>query len=236
MSVIALVNTSGNVGKSTLAKHCLAPTAKRQPAQIIAVETINMDDNGDQPRFQGQEVRNIFREALGAAIDSDVILDIGSSNLAQFLIAARNFGGVVVSEVALWVIPFLNDRKVKEDTKFTLQLLRDIKVATKKMVVVANRYEESAASRKDLEDAIADFDVAYIEYPVDENEIYSRVRKTETIKEIAEDATDYAKVRASLGRGPEWFAAYERQMDIELAKTADANLREVGREIWKRAK
>ncbi len=44
---IAVMNFSGNVGKSTIAQHLLLP--RMADAELITVESINSDDSGQEP-------------------------------------------------------------------------------------------------------------------------------------------------------------------------------------------
>ena len=51
---IAVINFSGNVGKSTISKHLLVP--RLEDAVLLAVETINADEGADLT-VNGQHVR-----------------------------------------------------------------------------------------------------------------------------------------------------------------------------------
>ena len=76
---IALINLSGNVGKSTLAVHLFA--AMRPGAKIISVESVNSSDADTIQGIEVEEIeassfREIFRELMMA--EGDVILDVGA--------------------------------------------------------------------------------------------------------------------------------------------------------------
>jgi hypothetical protein len=83
---IALINLSGNVGKSTLAVHLFA--AMRPGAKIISVESVNSSDADTIQGIEVEEIeassfREIFRELMMA--EGDVILDVGASNVTRFM-------------------------------------------------------------------------------------------------------------------------------------------------------
>lgn len=84
---LAVLNFSGDVGKSTMARHSLAPRIPH--CEVIAVESINADD------AQGKAVRGRqlaeLREFLQTA--SHVMVDIGASNVEKLLLLMRHHQG-----------------------------------------------------------------------------------------------------------------------------------------------
>src|SRR6478609_8135852 len=72
---IAVINFSGNVGKTTIARHLLLP---RIPgAELIAIESINADENHDGQSLRGRQFGEL--QEYMQTVDS-VIVDIGASN------------------------------------------------------------------------------------------------------------------------------------------------------------
>ncbi|MCM5637725.1 hypothetical protein NEH63_08885, partial [Xanthomonas hortorum pv. pelargonii] len=69
---IAVINFSGNTGKSTVSKHLLYPRLK--DAEYIAVESINADE-GEGESVRGKQFGALQEQLL--VIDSAVI-DVGS--------------------------------------------------------------------------------------------------------------------------------------------------------------
>jgi hypothetical protein len=74
---IAVINFSGNVGKTTIANYLLAP---RMNAKLFTVETINYDESFDDSglRFKGKSFIDLQEELL---YHDSAIVDIGSSNV-----------------------------------------------------------------------------------------------------------------------------------------------------------
>lgn len=99
---IAIVNLGGNQGKTTLAVNLFSP---RMPeAKILAVETINAAGNDlgvDVEKMRGDQFSRIYAEL--AATD-DLILDVGASNIEDFLLGLETFEDGH-DEVDLFVIP-----------------------------------------------------------------------------------------------------------------------------------
>ena len=75
---IAVVNFSGNVGKSTIAKNLLKP--RINDAEIISVETINSAEVDGQ-QMKGSQFRQLSEQLL---LTDSAIIDVGSSNIDGF--------------------------------------------------------------------------------------------------------------------------------------------------------
>nr|WP_014343781.1 hypothetical protein [Aliivibrio fischeri]AEY78179.1 hypothetical protein [Aliivibrio fischeri] len=76
---IAVINFSGNVGKSVISQHLLQP--RMNDAKIIAVESINSDGTNNET-IKGKEFADIM-ESISEM--DDVIVDIGASNVEDFM-------------------------------------------------------------------------------------------------------------------------------------------------------
>jgi len=76
---VAVINFSGNVGKTTIARHLLAP--RIPDADFIAVESINADEGQERP-VRGKQFGEL-QEYL-QTVDNAVV-DIGASNVEDLL-------------------------------------------------------------------------------------------------------------------------------------------------------
>ncbi len=86
---IAVLNNSGNVGKSTICQTLLKP--RLENSEIIRVETINSDGTSDE-KVSARE----FDEILKRIDDAEcTIIDVGSSNIEQFMVQMLEFKGVM---------------------------------------------------------------------------------------------------------------------------------------------
>lgn len=188
---IAIINLSGNVGKSTIAKHLLGP---RMPeASVFSVESINADEGGADDTVTGKQFGQLQETIL--TLD-DAIVDIGSSNVEDFVrLMARYHGSH--EDFDIYLIPVVGSGKEMRDTIRTIQLLRTMGVEAGKLKVVFNRLEPG----EDIEDvfgalfAFADSDkklklnpAAAIEF----SPIYQRLQGTgTTIDAVVADETDW---------------------------------------------
>lgn len=135
---IAVINFSGNVGKSTVARHLLAPRLKN--AQVIAVESINSDGSQDEA-IRGKQFGELL-EAL-AMID-DAVVDIGASNVEDFINLMKQYRGSH-EDFDFYVVPTVSKNKQQRDTVSTIEALAAIGIPGRKIRLVFNMVEMSEA-------------------------------------------------------------------------------------------
>lgn len=128
---IAVINFSGNVGKSTISKHLLVP--RLEDAVLLAVETINADEGADLT-VNGQQ----FGDVQTALLTADgAVLDIGASNVEAVMAMMAQYKGSH-EDFDLFVVPVTKDGKQMRDTMGTISTLVDMGVAADKIAVVMN--------------------------------------------------------------------------------------------------
>ena len=237
---IALINLSGNVGKSTLAVHLFA--AMRPGAKIISVESVKSSDADTIQGIEVEEIeassfREIFRELMMA--EGDVILDVGASNVTRFMAEMKKFKSAV-HEIDLIVVPVVPQEKQQRDTISTLEWLAERGFDPKRIRVVFNQFANDGVSLVDAYSQIYGYlestgnRAAYKpEAVVVSNELYDRVKGSgKTIRELAEDKTDWRAKRTEARAAGDLSGmeeAVDGQMNKDLAQTAQENLAEV----WK---
>ena len=187
---IAIINFSGNVGKTTIARHLLAPRIKG--AELISIESINADEaEGDAMR--GKDFAKLQQYMQ---ITDNLVVDIGASNVEDLLNLMHKFKGSH-EDFDFYVIPVPGDSKQQENTAKTAEKLVAMGVPAGKIRIVLNRVD-------DVEKALQQFDllarflqvkaVATINpaRALSENEIYQRVKHDgRSISDLAKDKTDY---------------------------------------------
>ena len=108
---IAVINFSGNVGKSTIARNLLAP--RIPDAEVFAVETINSDGTEDET-MKGKEFGDLL-EAL-QLMDSAVV-DLGASNI-EAVMTVETKGISLANAVASYLnVPAVTARKRSKVTE-----------------------------------------------------------------------------------------------------------------------
>lgn len=132
---IAVLSFSGNVGKSTVARHVLKP--RMNDCDIIAVETINADEHDEAGRVKGREFGNVL-EAM--AMLDDVVVDIGASNIEALILQMKQYRGSH-EDFDFFVIPTTPAKKQQRDTISTIDALAELGVPAKKIRLLFNMVE-----------------------------------------------------------------------------------------------
>lgn len=225
---VAVINFSGNVGKTTVAKQLLAP---RMQAPEFVVESINAgagDDAGVAERVRGRDFGSL-QEAL-MLLDSAVV-DVGASNVEDFIKLMAQFEGSH-EEFDYYVVPAVSERKQQVDTVNTIRTLASLGVAPGKIRLLLNKVDFGDANALGERFSIlAGFHATQPCFRLNpravifHNEVYERLRGlNRSVAEAAADTTDYrARLR---GEGDEGLRAEALGMISvqRLARWAHRNL------------
>ena len=213
---VAVINFSGNVGKTTVARHLLAP--RIAGAKVIAIESINADD-GQTDALRGRQFGEL-QEYLQTV--DNVVVDIGASNVEDLLGLMRKYRGSH-EDFDYFVIPTVPALKQQQDTTATLAELIRIGIPAAKLRVVFNQVEDDVKISETF-DAL----LAFIEENppahastlcrLGANEIYERVKGTGAgLAELANDKTDYKALIAQARNTPEKVAWAQKLATRRLA-------------------
>lgn len=235
MTKVAVLNYSGNVGKTTISAHLLQP---RMPgAQVFSIESINMG-----AETEGVDVETMKGKKFGELVDQlmlldDAIVDVGASNVEDFLALMQRYAGSH-EEFDFFVVPVVKEKKVQADTVNTIQSLAGIGVDRKRIRLVFNKVEPDDV----LEDEFGGLfglatqksftlNPAAVVYT---NEVFERLKGVgKALGDVAADPTDYrALVRTAAD--PESRALAIRMVALKrLAVTANLNLDDAYRAMFK---
>ncbi|ECI2791926.1 transcriptional regulator [Salmonella enterica subsp. enterica serovar Give] len=131
----AILNNSGNVGKSTICQAMLKP--RLEGAEIIKVETINSDGTNDN-KLSAKE----FDEVLKRIDDSDcTLIDVGASNIEQFMIQMLEFQGSH-ELIDFFIVPVTPQDKQQRDSIATINNLLDMGIEEERIKVIFNMAEK----------------------------------------------------------------------------------------------
>ncbi len=192
---IAVINFSGNVGKSTVAKHLLMP--RMNGAELIAIETINADEGADET-VKGKHFGQLQEQLLAV---EDAVVDIGASNVEDVMKLMAQYRGSH-EDFDIFVIPAVKEGKQVKDTIATIEALRAMGVPARKIRVVFNKLEADETVEEAFYPLFAyhQDSRAFTLEPaavIHFSELYQRLRMHKTtIGELVADMTDYkAKIR-----------------------------------------
>lgn len=187
---IAVINFSGNVGKSTVARHLLLP---RIPgAELIAIESLNADE------AQGQALRGRQYGELQEYLQtvSSVVVDIGASNVEELLGQMQRYRGSH-EDFDGFVVPTVSALKQQQDTIATLIELGRIGVPASRLKLVFNMVEDGVSVAQAFAPLLAFVQQrpvarANLGCRLGVNEIYGRIKGSKAdLQTLANDATDY---------------------------------------------
>ena len=191
---IAVMNFSGNVGKTTISAHLLKP---RMPdARIYSVESINSGADAS-----GVEVEKLRGKKFGSMIDAimlldDAIIDVGASNVEDFMKMMQQYDGSH-EEIDIFIVPTVKEKKVQEDTVNTIRALRAIGVPSSKIRVVFNKLDidENPSDEFPGIYGLAAGEKACVvsdDATIRTNEVFERMKALgKSLGDLVNDSTDY---------------------------------------------
>lgn len=187
---IAVINFSGNVGKSTVARHLLSPRLSN--AQLIAVESINSDGSDDEA-IRGKQFGQL-QEAL--ALMDDAVVDIGASNVEDFINLMTQYKGSH-EDFDYFVVPTVSKAKQQRDTISTIEALCEIGIPAKKIRLVFNMVEMDEQPEQ-VFSGLFDYHSSTKQFTlkpdavIHVNDIYGKLKGTqESISDVLADPTDF---------------------------------------------
>ncbi len=144
---VAVLNFSGNVGKTTVAAHLLKP--RMADAPIFSVESLNIDassDGIDVEKLRGSRYKELTDQLMN--LDS-AIIDVGASNVEEFLKLMQRYSSSH-EEFDYFVIPVVKDRKQQLDTINTIRALSQLGIPRTKIRLVFNKVDTNDSVEEDF--------------------------------------------------------------------------------------
>lgn len=192
---IAVINYSGNVGKSTICNYLLKPRLKK--SEVFSVETINSNESDNSSEFKGAQLNSLlaqisFQERNG--IDNSII-DIGSSNVEGFMARLKDVQDSQ-EEFDYFLIPITPKPKQQSDSISTIDALSKLGIESDRIIVIFNMID-------DIDEFLETFRPVFKHYTnnknfildekaiIRENEFFVRNKGTgKSIEEILADDRD----------------------------------------------
>lgn len=186
---VAVISFSGNVGKTTVARHLLAP---RIPgSDVVTVESINADGR-ESMVVKGSDYAELQEFLVG--VDSAVV-DVGASNVEEFIEQMKRYRNSQ-EDFDCFIVPTVPSPKQQTDTASTLLELARAGVPPERMRVVFNQVD-SEPVEKTFEVLLEFCSASGVVQPrpsavIPMNEVYALVRANPmSLTELAADRTDF---------------------------------------------
>ena len=233
---VAVLNFSGNVGKTTIAGHLLK--RRMSDAPIYSIESINSGadaDGLDVEKMKGKKFGELVNEII--MLDS-AIIDVGASNVEDFLKLMQQYDGSH-EEFDFFVIPVVKEKKVQADTVNTIRSLQKIGIERKKIRLVFNKLDvdESVSAEFPALFGLAESEKSFVLRPeavIYANEVFELLKGVgKSLADITADTTDY-RAQLRQAKNDDEKAMCVRMVAVKrLAITANKNLDDVYKILFK---
>lgn len=211
-----MISFSGNVGKTTIARHLLAP---RIPgARLVSIESINAADTGDDV-IRGRQFAAL-QEFLQVA--DNVVVDIGASNVEDLLLLMSRYRGSH-DDFDYFVVPTVPAIKQQQDTIATLVALARLGISPDAIRLVFNMIDDDSDLENDFKPLFAFLERSPIARTsldcwLSVNEIFGLVNGTVIeLAALASDTTNYKGLIAATSDRDERVALARRLATFRLA-------------------
>lgn len=225
---IAVLNNSGNVGKSTVCNSLLQP--RLPESKVIKVETINTDGTLDE-KISASEFIEISK-----LIDSSpcAIVDVGSSNIETFIKKLASYKGSQ-EDFDYFIVPVTPQNKQQMDTLVTIETILDLGVSLERIKIIFNMVESERSFEKQFMTTLGNKTFKSLnikDYPIihsselfaylydmdktipsvlsDDRDFRTLMRESKTKEEIDQLSTDRAIKRLAVGVNEELNSAFKK--------------------------
>ena len=195
---VAVINFSGNVGKTTVARHLLAPRIA-DPTEI-SVESVNSDGT-DEEALRGRQFGQVHE--ILSIVDSAVV-DVGASNAEDFVRMMAQYDQSH-EEFDYFVVPVSPKEKPQRDTVSTIDALAAVGVPAGKIRLVFNMVDVGDTPES-LFPGLFAYQAGKRSFTINpdatihENEIFARLILTgASITGLLADKTDYRELIKAAG-------------------------------------
>jgi hypothetical protein len=146
---IAIVNNTGNVGKTTIAREVFA--INMDNPTLIEIETHNAGNQdfenyfSNYKKFTAEQVAEFYEELM---LNENAIIDVGASNMVEFFKKLIEYGINDIFDKI--IVPVTPDSKQLKDALKTIFMLIEIGTNQQNIYVIANRVKSLINFEKDF--------------------------------------------------------------------------------------
>lgn len=220
---VAVISFSGNVGKTTIARHLLLP---RMPdARVVSIESINAGQDRDR---QGHVIRGRQFAELQEFLQvvEHVVVDIGASNVEELLALMRRYRGSH-EDFDYFIVPTVPAGKQQQDTIATLAELSRLGIPADKVRLVFNMVGDGTAMDRVFDPVLAFAALSPVarvslDCRLGTNEIYGRINNSGSgsgadLSALAADPSNYKSLIAATTDSTERLVLAQRLATRRLA-------------------
>jgi hypothetical protein len=190
---ILVGSVSGNMGKTTLVKHLIAPRMKE--ARIVVLESTNAgSDELPSPIRLGADDFASLVDIM--ALEDELVVDLGSSESKEMIRKLKEYE-TAIHDFDMIIVPVVPDPKALEDTITTVMTLNALGVAREKIRIVFNKVPVHQATKvatlfEPLIQAVQEMATINLELVIYQYEIYNSLKGSlTTVTDVSADQTDW---------------------------------------------
>ena len=226
---VAVINLSGNTGKTTLSKHLLAPLLK---ARRVQIEDVNSSDGKPDIEVTAAKFKTLAAQLNVASDNENFVIDIGASNAKSMI---EHFSALRSTRAAIdfWIIPVVPASKQKTDSINTAATLMEIGVEPNKIVMLLNNVTDTESVDYDFKTIFdtSKLGVQVVSQVVLANEVFELLKnENNSVFDLANNRPDFkalVKAARDAGDSSALQALGVRMVTQDLAEDAVENLRAV---------
>lgn len=234
---VAILNYTGTIGKTTMAAHLFSP--RMNNASVYAIESINETAAGlgiDVEKMNGDKFRGLFKKMM---LEDDAIIDIGASNIEDFMNNMTKFEGSH-EEIDVFIVPVTSGVKEQKETIAMLNSLAETGIPPEKIKVVFNRVDSDVEVEFELIFKWFNLHQTFTlnkKCVIFENELFDALSiKGLTVSALVSDETDYKSLLknnkdASAKERNQWADMFTLKL---LAKSVKNNLDNVYNHLFEK--
>jgi hypothetical protein len=225
---ILVANLSGNMGKTTLVKHLLAP---RMPsARIVCIESTNAgsDELNSPIRLNVDDEFSSLVDIM--ALEDELIVDLGSSEAKEMIRKLKEYESSIM-DFDMIVVPVIADPKAFEDTLSTVMTLNALSVPRSKIYILFNKIPAHMSGKLSvlfgpLIDATQEMAIIDPSLTVYQFEIYNSLKGSiSTISDCVADQKDWKSIaRDPKVKDSDRIEALSKNRNQKAAPAAARNL------------
>ena len=142
---VMILNNSGNVGKSFIARELFYFNMQNvcDDVALIEIETHNSASskfNIETTKISGKELSTLFKQLL---INDCAVIDVGASNIiALFEELSKNDVNNIIDEIDYFVVPVNTKAKIQDDSLKILLALNALNIPPEKIKVIFNAVDD----------------------------------------------------------------------------------------------
>lgn len=234
MIKLAILNNSGNVGKTTICDNLFKTRIPN--SEVIKIESINSDGTDDK-KISAKDIAFVLDKI---AMADNVIIDVGASNIESLMNGLKKMDDAH-EDIDYFFIPTTPNHKQQTDTVQTISDLMDLDVEPERIKIIFNMHDDDyeleqqySVVFKSMIAKSLNIKKSANQFIVDENPVFGLLTKADsTFMNAVNDNNDYRTMIRSTKDREERAELSQKRTAQKMAKKFNVALDETFNKIAK---